>query len=985
MAGISQEVTPSEVLSLFARKIYMQGYEKGNPTEFLLLVDRYLRQARELQFLAGASGTIKVAGCDDAGTLIRVLGYRLRQGCGQKTFSLETANPSRAFLTIDSGFPLVELEEALQNGTPFVYTYPSTTVPVLFHQSDWVGLSNAGRRGSGDLVDILMSDPWVSRLYWSIAQTNSETRMALQRSPGLPALLPYAGVLEFYGGEINIRAGHVVVPGGASAEAEWKGLVGASPDSPGQFVLGLLAKDKGWLAAYFDTMSRVSLAQQKHLTESPRLRRLYEAFRTGDPTAIPTQGVFRKTPDLLVLFTRVQWEANGAPHVPGDLATWKEILHEKTNTKAIRDIGKRAQGWDRPEQLLEGMAGLSQVETDIGPLQVFLMAIEIDRNRPASSRLSPATLKLMASRFAQFNTWYPVFTEFPNLDDASITKFVNVADAIDKISNQVLRANTEGSFQANLGLWQILARQGQIPSDAMNASWTKAIEPFAAISSPAQLFDAARGSLGTLLKAAGGSATASETEIVDLLAGPHQSGADGQRVHRELATRMTSVLEDQRLVSLDTLFALNDGLHDMTQGKGSGDTLLPLAAELREFDLPQPIFTHSEKISWAPPIYTDHHAELQVKTDLTKVIKGPSTNAQLETARGQLSPFLRDTLVGLNYAYYEPPDAQMLHHNPLFVRSHDFLGISVQGSDRLWGAPRVLGVGTPAGGGAYLMGSLSDLSYALATTEEDFIAPRNIQALILKELAPVLMVSATMSRWWNVSPNELHAVALYQRSGEEIMKAAATNDELRGKVMDILQDHLSPQRWELIEKSLHRPQDVATILPQMAPAELTYLAAALRHRYPDDLPNYGQASQQLEELRKGDPDEVTWERISKDFGVPHPTLAQTNARELLAVQPFPFFGSYSSRLFGETWESSNLYWARLADEMGYSPAALNNLVPQLTRRMIANTFATDLDDWPAVLRAMEKTGDEFRNSKSASLQAGEKTLSEQVARDASAQ
>jgi hypothetical protein len=189
----------------------------------------------------------------------------------------------------------------------------------------------------------------------------------------------------------------------------------------------------------------------------------------------------------------------------------------------------------------------------------------------------------------------------------------------------------------------------------------------------------------------------------------------------------------------------------------------------------------------------------------------------------------------------------------------------------------------------------------------------------------------------------------------------------------------------LIEKSLHRPQDVATILPQMAPAELTYLAAALRHRYPDDPPNYGPASQQLEELRKSDPDEVTWERISKDFGVPHPTLAQTNARELLAVQPFPFFGSYSSRLFGETWESSNLYWARLADEMGYSPAALNNLVPQLTRRMIANTFATDLDDWPAVLRAMEKTGDEFRNSKSASLQAGEKTLSEQVARDANAQ
>ncbi len=46
--------------------------------------------------------------------------------------------------------------------------------------------------------------------------------------------------------------------------------------------------------------------------------------------------------------------------------------------------------------------------------------------------------------------------------------------------------------------------------------------------------------------------------------------------------------------------------------------------------------------------------------------------------------------------------------------------------------------------------------------------------------------------------------------------------------------------------------------------------------------------------------------------------------------------------------------------MGYSPAMLNVLVPNLTRRMVANIFATNIDDWPALLRAMERTGDEFR-------------------------
>ena len=68
-------------------------------------------------------------------------------------------------------------------------------------------------------------------------------------------------------------------------------------------------------------------------------------------------------------------------------------------------------------------------------------------------------------------------------------------------------------------------------------------------------------------------------------------------------------------------------------------------------------------------------------------------------------------------------------------------------------------------------------------------------------------------------------------------------------------------------------------------------------------------------------------------------------------------------MFGESWESGNLYWARLADEMGYSPVMMTYLVPELTRHMIIKIFATDLEDWPALLRAMQETGDEFRQGK----------------------
>jgi len=129
------------------------------------------------------------------------------------------------------------------------------------------------------------------------------------------------------------------------------------------------------------------------------------------------------------------------------------------------------------------------------------------------------------------------------------------------------------------------------------------------------------------------------------------------------------------------------------------------------------------------------------------------------------------------------------------------------------------------------------------------------------------------------------------------------------------------------------------------------------------------AGRELQDLSRDHPAEITWARLSQDFGVPHPVLARSYARELLNVRPFPMFQGYSSRLLAETWDSTNLYWARLADEMGYPPVTLNRLAPELTERMVAKIFATDLNDWPAILRAMRETGEEFRQGKVTSLPA----------------
>lgn len=965
MAGISQYVTNQEVLPLVAENVFTEGYEgPGRTTEFLILLRRYVVQARELVALAeGNAGVIRVTNCDDARPLLRILGYRTRTSCGDPGTSLQTEDPERAFLAIDSGFPLPELEQTLQGGKPFEYSYPSLSVPVLFAESDWTKTSRKNlKENSRDLLDTILYDPAVARLYWALSRLDPETGRFLLQSIGLDKLLPYAGVLDFYGRGLSISGGRVQVPGGVEAESAWKDLVGASPASPAAFVSKLLARDKGWLMAYFDALSRASGVHQAYFCNPHRLKIFYKGLHTLDPSVPATRGSFRPAPALLLLTTRLQLESSGEPLIPGNLEVWKDILLQRQNPRLVRRPGKQIPGLTGPDQFVQVMFALSRAPTETGALQIYMAISEIDSRRPQGERLSPATVRLLASKFEEFSDQYRIFAEFPRLSDESITLFLDVAQRLNGAPRS-LRGDALGTFQANVGIWQILARQGQIPSSQLNDSWQQVVKPFLATRSTVQLYDAGRTSLEELFRFATGKVRASQDEIIDLLAGPRQSTPEGQQMHREVAGRIRAVLDDQRLVSLDTILTVGDALSEKARGKQPPEYVILLAAQTREFEMPRPIFTSGERTEWAAGVYNNHHTDAEMRTDLPKLLKSrKASQEQIDEARGLLTTFLRDTLVGLNYAYYEPPGAQALHNNPLFVRSHDFAGDTLAGMQTLWQAAEILGEGSPAGGGAHFVGSLADLPYALADLEQDFITPNNIQALILKELTPELLTSAILPRWWNVSPVELHAVALYQRTGEELLAAAAKDEALRSKVMTVLSDRLVPQRLRELEETLSSNR-VSELLPQMMPADTFYLAAEFRDKYPEESWKWGDAARELEDLCRRQPEQVAWQRLSRDFGTPHPELAQNYGLELLNVTPMPALAGYSSRFLAESWDSPNLYWARLADEAGYAPVMLNRLVPELTRMMIEKIFATDHEDWPALLRAMHETGNEFREGK----------------------
>src|SRR5438046_9655583 len=90
------------------------------------------------------------------------------------------------------------------------------------------------------------------------------------------------------------------------------------------------------------------------------------------------------------------------------------------------------------------------------------------------------------------------------------------------------------------------------------------------------------------------------------------------------------------------------------------------------------------------------------------------------------------------------------------------------------------------------------------------------------------------------------------------------------------------------------------------------------------------------------PEQMTYKEISRAFGTPKPTLANSYQPELLSLRPFPTLMGYSSRIMAESWESNTLYWAVLADEVHLPPSQLNVMIPEWTQRVVVRFLALRL-------------------------------------------
>jgi len=957
MAALSPDLPREEILPALARNVVTNGYQAANsneglePTEYLKLVVRYLSQARELTKIAGEARKIRIEQCESpvAADLLRALGYRMRGGCGTEVV-LETINASRAFLTIDSGFPLAELEQALRANRSFEYDYKSTQIPILYGADYWLG---AKEKHQGEFIDQYLSDPQLCRLYLGLSKVDREVAAKLKASIPVMRLKAFSHVMDFFGGMYSIRDGKAVVPGGAKAEATWTELAGVSPSDPAAFYDKLNSKDDGWLASYYDSLMRVSGPTQDYLTQAGRLKRFYGAVTGRVTSPGPARPVFRANTDLLLLTTRLRFDEDGKPHIPGNVDIWKQLFIKHPHGKYDGKLTKAATGWKEPDDVLEALFALCRKAVENEPLKIY-MAIS-DMNRKRTQPLSAAAVDRLAREYRSNGAQYSLLNETGALSEASVLAYLDTIAAVTAIRDPGVRSNSAGTLQGLLSLWQIFVRQGAIPSKDADATMSGIVRSFAAIKNDKENFEAGWNGVQALLKATNApTGTNPQDRIVDLLAGT--ADAEDQETQTLLVQDMIRVIEAQRLVSLKALGDLAAHLEAIGKGSKLDPAIIQrVSGRLSEIQLPRAGLTGVEKNAMVFGYWSERHIEMQRRINLrAQVERAGADPAKLADVKASLAPLLRDTLVGLNYAHYAPPGAQILYTNPVFVRSHDFLGL--QGAAQTWRQTEVVGSGWPASSGGRLVGSLNGLPYALAEAEQNFLIPSREQALIWGDLVPQIVQSSKIQRFWKVTPLQMQWVAMHLRFGELALAEAALDETLRTRVTNVLANYAAPARARQVGEWLAEGR-VKKALDNVTPSELFLLAKEMHGTRAEDGDGL---AQEIRQIAKSAPAEANYAAISKAFGTSKPTLTNSYSPELLNIRTFPTLMGYSSRIMAESWESSLLYFASVADSAYMMPSQLNVSVPEWTKHTVERIFATHLEDWPALLRSMRQVGEDIR-------------------------
>ncbi len=457
--------------------------------------------------------------------------------------------------------------------------------------------------------------------------------------------------------------------------------------------------------------------------------------------------------------------------------------------------------------------------------------------------------------------------------------------------------------------------------------------------------------------------------MIELLAGAPSTEDAEARQH--VTEDLERILDAQRIISLDTLFQLADHIEGVAKGVKLNTALIAkLTGQISEVQLPRATLSASEKNAMGFGYWTDRHIDAERRLNLRAAIEkaaGDPEKIREDTRPAGASCSAIPCSVSTTPTMRRPERRSCSPTRCLCAATIFWV---CRGSRAVWHATETFGTGWPSNAGGRLVGSLSSLPYALAEAEQNFLVPAQTQALIWGDLVPQMILSAKIPRWWNVTPTEIHWVGLHLRYGRELLAESAFDSSVRAQTLSDLGTLANPARTAAIGRLLSAGE-VKEAADRATPSELFLLARAASQRGKDD---WSCLASEIREVAADSPAQANYQTISRAFGTPKPTLANSYQPELLNLRTFPALMGYSSRIMAESWESNTLYWAALADELSLPPAELNVRIPEWTQQLVERIFASHLEDWPALLKSLRSVGDDVRAHSRAAMAADHASL-----------
>jgi hypothetical protein len=341
------------------------------------------------------------------------------------------------------------------------------SVPLPLDASIWREALLPRQAPDNQILASILSERSTALLYHGLAGLDDETLAWLgPERDTLRHLLRHAGAFGAFGPSVRVKAGRVVVPGGADDEPLWQAIVGADPARPAAFVRKLFGDDSGLLPWFYDTLANLDEPHLRFATSAAlpmparidRLRALLDVFERAGAEWQPERQPFSRRPfDTALTLAIVRVGPDGAPTGPNQRGLWERVFAADGNASG----GPSPRDADAaPVDAAWLLSRVHRVPVDVGRrrLETFLYAQRVFRDA-ADPLLVPAL-----RAYAAYPALLVTLERMGVRSASTVTTMAARAQGLNDIKDDQARTLAILEFQACLGILDRIARAGGLPA-----------------------------------------------------------------------------------------------------------------------------------------------------------------------------------------------------------------------------------------------------------------------------------------------------------------------------------------------------------------------------------------------------------------------------------------------------------------------------------------------------------------------------------------